>query len=119
MSRGHEGYGARDGRSGTAGTVRDPAAQPERTRLAWRRTSLAFTIVVLLATRGGVRAGSPAAYAAVALGMLVWLMFLVVTQRRLHALTVAGRSSPLGTPTAVAAVACTLALPVCGVVVLR
>ncbi|NJQ16493.1 DUF202 domain-containing protein, partial [Streptomyces bohaiensis] len=45
-------------RPGTPGP-RDPAAQPERTALAWRRTALAFAVVTLFAWRVPAAMGSP------------------------------------------------------------
>ncbi|MCF3961539.1 DUF202 domain-containing protein [Streptomyces fuscigenes] len=62
---------------------RDPGLQPERTRLAWRRTTLACTVAAILAVRQAVHDGAaPGGLAAVALGALVWLAFLAVAHRR-------------------------------------
>ncbi|MGI5400045.1 DUF202 domain-containing protein [Streptomyces sp. CA-135486] len=90
---------------------RDPGLQPERTRLAWRRTTLAFTVAAVLAARQVAGGGlSTAGFVAVACSALVWLGFLRVAHRRVHAL--GGRPTPrtLPEPAALAAVACTIAL---------
>lgn len=68
-------------------TVRDPGRQPERTRLAWRRTVLTVTIVALLAIRLATQSSGAApqllALAAVLAG---WLVVLVVSWRRIAAM---------------------------------
>lgn len=74
---------------------------PQRTRLAWRRTLLAVTVVALLCVRLAISVGSGVARPLVAAAaMLVWLVALVVTSRRMRALTAsrpgaAGRALPL------------------------
>jgi len=60
-----------------------PGTQPERTRLSWRRTVLAATVVTLLVARLSVPA--------LALAVLDWLAVLVLAQRRISALS-AGRT---------------------------
>lgn len=67
--------------------ARDPAAQPERTRFAWRRTTLAFAIVVVLEIRRVlVDGGSPSGYAGLSLALCTWLVFLTAGQRRISRL---------------------------------
>ncbi|GAA3652738.1 DUF202 domain-containing protein [Streptomyces chitinivorans] len=106
-----------DGPHAVGAAVRDPAAQPERTRMAWRRTTLAFAAVVALLARGTLHdGGPPRQYALAALGALVWLVFLGLAHRRIRALDVP-RPGPLGMRTAYAAAVCTLAVPIFGVVV--
>ncbi|MEW2235158.1 DUF202 domain-containing protein, partial [Streptomyces sp. NPDC024062] len=43
------------------GPVRDPGLQPERTRLAWRRTTLACTVVAVLGVRQALVGGATGA----------------------------------------------------------
>ncbi|AVZ72142.1 hypothetical protein SLUN_07920 [Streptomyces lunaelactis] len=90
---------------------RDPGLQPERTRLAWRRTTLAFTVAAVLAARQ-VAGGdlSAAGFVAVACSALVWLGFLRVAHRRVLALGSGPRPPAMSVPAALAAVACTVAL---------
>jgi uncharacterized membrane protein YidH (DUF202 family) len=68
-------------------TVRDPGLQPERTRLAWRRTALALTAVALLTVRlAVVKVGGPVGWAVAAVAMLGWVGALSVCQRRIVAM---------------------------------
>ncbi|BCL16096.1 MULTISPECIES: DUF202 domain-containing protein [Micromonospora] len=59
----------------------DPGLQPERTRLAWRRTALAVTVVTVLAVRLAVDGGVAGTLAA-ALALLTWGAALVLCWRR-------------------------------------
>ncbi|MFF9912904.1 DUF202 domain-containing protein [Streptomyces sp. NPDC013457] len=90
--------------------VRDPGLQPERTRLAWRRTTLTCTVVAVLATKSAISdAITPASVAGAALTALVWIGFLAVAHRRIRALD-AARPGPLSPRGALLATACTVAL---------
>lgn len=69
---------------------RDPARQPERTRLSWRRTVLAATVVVLLAVRLAVHEQPTGIrVAGVALAMLGWLVVVAFSWRRIRTLAAA------------------------------
>jgi hypothetical protein len=93
-------------------------AQPERTRLAWRRTTLSFAVAAALAVRSVLsHDAGPAAYAAVALGVLGWLWLLRLAHRRIRALAGSGPVGSDGRPL-LAACVCTLVMTVCGVVLL-
>ena len=76
-------------------TRRDPAAQPERTRLAWRRTVLAATVAAAVTIRY-VAVHDAHAIGAVLLGTLalVWLVLGLLVQRRIRQLS-AARPSPI------------------------
>ncbi len=96
----------------TAATDRDPGLQPERTRLAWRRTTLSATVVALLAVRQALHGGvTPAGLVAVALSALAWVGFLLVAHRRMLRME-AARPEPLPPRGALAATLCTVALAV-------
>lgn len=91
---------------------RDLGLQPERTRLAWRRTTLSCTVVALLAGRQALHGGaSPAGTIALSLSVLAWLGFLRVANRRVQGMGTA-RPRPLGARAALTAAACTVALAV-------
>ncbi|MET9660801.1 DUF202 domain-containing protein [Streptomyces sp. NPDC006510] len=93
-------------------TERDPGLQPERTRLAWRRTTLSCTVVALLAVKQALHGGAdPAAVVAVSLSALAWLGFLRVAHLRVLGMGTA-RPRPLSARGALTAAACTIALAV-------
>ncbi|MFB9524459.1 DUF202 domain-containing protein [Streptomyces cremeus] len=80
--------------SSPGGAVRDPGLQPERTRLAWRRTTLSATVVAVLAAKQAVRDGATGAgLLGAALSALVWIGFLMVAQGRMREL---GEARPVG-----------------------
>ncbi|WP_327282674.1 MULTISPECIES: DUF202 domain-containing protein [unclassified Streptomyces] len=90
--------------------ARDAGLQPERTRLAWRRTTLACSVTAVLALRAALRgSGSPLEVIGAAVIALIWLAFLAVAHHRMRQLT-ARRPPALAPRAALAAVACTVAL---------
>ncbi|GHI84559.1 DUF202 domain-containing protein [Streptomyces xanthophaeus] len=92
------------------GEVRDAGLQPERTRLAWRRTTLACSVVAVLALRQALRgSGRPVEVAGAAVTALVWVAFLGVAHRRIRELA-AERPRGLAPRAALAVVACTVVL---------
>lgn len=103
------------GSPGSPGAERDAGLQPERTRLAWRRTTLACSVAAVLALRQAARgSGSAVEVVGAAVIALIWLAFLVVAHRRVREL--ASPRPPRLTPrVAVGAAACTVALAVCAV----
>uniref|UniRef100_A0AAU2JLC3 DUF202 domain-containing protein n=1 Tax=Streptomyces sp. NBC_00049 TaxID=2903617 RepID=A0AAU2JLC3_9ACTN len=95
-----------------SGERRDAGLQPERTRLAWRRTTLASSVVAVLALRQALRgSGAQVEVAGAAVSALVWLLFLWVAHRRIRALA-ADRPRTLSRRAALSAVACTVAMAV-------
>lgn len=99
-----------------AAPERDPGLQPERTRLAWRRTTLSSTVAAVLAAKTVLHGGGSVtgAVAGVLCGAL-WLGFLTIAHRRIRALTTSGAARPpaLSPRHATAATLCTVALAVC------
>lgn len=97
-------------RPGTA--ARDAGLQPERTRLAWRRTTLACSVTAVLALRQALHGhGSPVEVTGAAVIALVWVAFLWVAHRRIRQLA-AARPAGLTPRAAVGAAACAVALAV-------
>lgn len=94
--------------------LRDPGAQPERTGLAWRRTSLTFVVCIGLAVRTLiVEGGGATALLAGACGVLAWLVFLAAAHHRIAAMR-AARPATMSTAAARTAVACTLVMGLVG-----
>lgn len=92
--------------------ARDAGLQPERTRLAWRRTTLACSVAAVLGLRQAMRGpGTPADAVGAGVIVLLWLAFLWVAHLRMRELA-AARPRGLTPGTALAAVACTVALAV-------
>ncbi|GAA2335245.1 DUF202 domain-containing protein [Streptomyces caniferus] len=98
---------------------RDPGLQPERTRLAWRRTTLSATAVAVLAARQLLRSAAPGPVevALTVLTGLLWIAFVALAHRRMQAMAT-GRPPGLSPRAALLLVGCTLALALCGAVIL-
>lgn len=100
--------------SGEALSVRDPGLQPERTRLAWRRTTLASTVTAVLAVKAALHGGaSPFGIVACALCCGLWLAFLVLAHQRIRALAATASPAPLAPRHATSVVLCTIATAAC------
>jgi uncharacterized membrane protein YidH (DUF202 family) len=96
---------------------RDPGLQPERTRLAWRRTTLSATVAAVLAVKTAPAGGvSAAGVVACVLCCGCWVGFLWVGHRRIRGLAAVSEPGALVPPYAAVAVICTVAMAGCGAV---
>ncbi|XUL87086.1 DUF202 domain-containing protein [Streptomyces galilaeus] len=96
---------------------RDPGLQPERTRLAWRRTTLSSTVAAVLAVKAALHGDiRPEGVIICALCCTLWLGFLTVAHHRITTLAAGGPPRPLAPRHATAAVLCTVAVAVCAAV---
>jgi uncharacterized membrane protein YidH (DUF202 family) len=94
--------------------ARDPGLQPERTRLAWRRTTLSSTAAAVLAVKTTLNGGAePAGIIACALCIAVWLGFLRIAHHRIRTLAASTEPPALAPRHATATVLCIVALAVC------
>ncbi|MFJ4603568.1 DUF202 domain-containing protein [Streptomyces griseoluteus] len=94
--------------------ARDAGLQPQRTRLAWRRTTLSATVTAVLAIRASVRAAGPATGAVlVLLCSVCWLAFLALAHLRIRTLAASPVPPTLTPRLAWAATGCAVVLALC------
>ncbi|WNI14866.1 DUF202 domain-containing protein [Actinacidiphila sp. ITFR-21] len=93
---------------------RDPGLQPERTQLAWRRTTLSCAVAAVLALRQALRTGGgPLRAVAVCLVLLALVAFGWLAHVRIRRLS-ARRPPAMPLWAAVSVLGCTVALAVFG-----
>ncbi|SEQ83539.1 protein of unknown function [Streptomyces sp. yr375] len=102
------------GGTGEVAAPRDPGLQPERTRLAWRRTTLASTVAAVLAVKSSLHGGvSVSGVVLCALACGLWLAFLLLAHHRIRALAATSSPAALAPRHATAAVLCAVATAAC------
>ncbi|MDQ1044155.1 DUF202 domain-containing protein [Streptomyces sp. V4I2] len=93
---------------------RDPGLQPERTRLAWRRTTLSSTAAAILAMKTTLHGGVSAPGIVVcALCCALWLAFLLIAHHRIRTLSATSSPTALTPRHATAGALLTVGLAVC------
>jgi uncharacterized membrane protein YidH (DUF202 family) len=97
-----------------------PGAQVERTRLAWRRTTLTATGVLLFGLSTALRhRPGPAALAGLALMVLAFVGLVLVAYRRIAALSRAGGHQAGRYPAALALLGLALTVPAAALILAR
>lgn len=101
--------------SGVAGRPagRDPGLQPERTRMAWRRTTLSSTLVLVLAGKAVLADQGAVGWTAGALCFACWVTMVLVAHRRIRRLAGPGEPALLEHGEALPVALCVAVTVVC------